>query len=299
MNATDSLHSIRDWVRWGASRFNEAGLFFGHGTDNALDEAWLLALHALHLDQSLPESYLACQVTQDEAAAIADLFARRIKERQPAAYLIGKAWFAGLEFVVNPQVLVPRSPLAELIERGFEPWIETERVERVLDLCTGSGCIAIAAAHYLPHAVVDAVDISAEALEVARENLEAHGLEGRLHLLQGDLYQPVPRGVGYDVILSNPPYVSSEEYASLPEEYRREPALGLEAGDQGLAVAIRILRDAHRYLKSGGILVLEVGNSAQALMDRYPDVAFTWLAFERGGDGVLLLREDELRGLVF
>lgn len=299
MNTIDSLQSIRDWVRWGASRFTEAGLFFGHGTDNALDEAWLLALHALHLDHSLPEAYLDCRVTQDEAATIAGLYDRRIKERLPAAYLTGKAWFAGLEFVVNPQVLVPRSPLAELIERGFEPWIKTDRIERVLDLCTGSGCIAIAAAHYLPLAAVDAVDISLDALAVAQKNVHTHDLEGRLTLLHGDLYEPLPRGVGYDVIISNPPYVSSEEYASLPEEYRREPALGLEAGDQGLAVAIRILREAHRYLKSGGILVLEVGNSAQALMDRYPDVAFTWLAFERGGEGVLLLPEDELRGLVF
>lgn len=292
---TDSLHSIRDWIRWGASRFGEAGLFFGHGTDNALDEAWLLALHALHLDHSLPESYLDCRVTTTEAQAIAALFERRIKERLPAAYLTGRAWFAGLEFVVNPSVLVPRSPLAELVERGFAPWMEPEQISRVLDLCTGSGCIAIAAAHYLPHAEVDAVDISAEALAVAQENLRRHGLEERLNLLQGDLYEPLPKGASYDVILSNPPYVSSEEYASLPEEYRREPALGLEADDEGLAVAIRILRHAHRHLRPGGILIVEVGNSADALIERYPQLPFTWLDFERGGDGVFLLREDELR----
>lgn len=318
---TASLHSIRDWVRYGASRFSEAGLYFGHGTDNALDEAWLLVLHALHLDHSLPESYLNCRITAAEASAIAALFERRIKERIPAAYLTGKAWFAGLEFGVNASVLVPRSPLAELVERGFAPWMEPEQISRVLDLCTGSGCIAIASAHYLPDAMVDGVDISPEALAVAQQNLKAHGMEERLNLLQGDLYEPLtnplsqpsPRGrrgkgalrewqgigTGYDVIISNPPYVSSAEYASLPEEYRREPALGLEAEDEGLAIVIRILRDAHRYLRSGGILVVEVGNSAAALIERYPRVPFTWLAFERGGEGVFVLREEELRGLVF
>lgn len=300
---TSELLTIRDWIRWGASRFAGARLCFGHGTDNALDEAWLLVLHALHLDHSLPESYLDCRVTASEAASIASLFDRRTNERLPAAYLTGRAWFAGLEFVVNPSVLVPRSPLAELIEQGFAPWMEPGQVSRVLDLCTGSGCIAIATAHHLPETQVDAVDISPEALAVARENLANHGLEGRVNLLQGDLYEPLPqllsKNAGYDVILSNPPYVSNEEYASLPEEYRHEPELGLKAEDEGLALAIRILQEARRHLRTGGILVIEVGNSAQALMERYPEIPFTWLEFERGGEGVFLLREEQLRHLIF
>jgi ribosomal protein L3 glutamine methyltransferase len=293
------LVSLRDWVRWGASRFNQAGLFFGHGTDNALDEALSLVLHAVNLDHSIPASYLDCRVTGDEGAEILALLKRRITERVPAAYLTGKAWFAGLEFFVNADVLVPRSPIAELLEQGFAPWVDPEAVETVLDLCTGSGCIALAAAHYLPHARVDGVDISPEALAVARENRARLGLEERVNLIQGDLFEGLEKGRGYQVIVSNPPYVSSEEYRSLPQEYLKEPALGLEAADEGLEIAIRILREAVDYLAADGILVVEVGNSAGALVARYPDAPFLWLEFERGGDGVFLLTAEQLGACEF
>lgn len=295
----DELKTIRDFVRWGASRFIEAGLFFGHGSDNALDEALVLVLHALHLNHSLPPAYYDCRLTRTERQAVADLFQRRIEQRLPAAYLTGGAWFAGLYFKVDEHVLVPRSPIAELLEQGFEPWIEADRVGRVLDLCTGSGCIAIAAAHYLPEAEVDAVDISEPALVVAQENVERHGQEGQVHLYLSDLYEGLPAGVRYDVIVSNPPYVSHEEHEALPAEYHREPALGLKADDEGLEVAISILRGAKQRLNPGGILIVEVGNSAEALVQRYPEAPFLWLEFERGGDGVFLLTEQQLRDCRF
>jgi len=291
----DELKTIRDFVRWGASRFNEAGLFFGHGSDNALDEALGLVLHALHLNHSLPVSYLDSRLTAAERREVAALLQRRVDERLPAAYLTGGAWFAGLYFKVDENVLVPRSPIAELLERGFEPWIEADRVGRVLDLCTGSGCIAIAAAHYLPEAEVDAVDISEPALVVAEENIQRHGLEGRVNLYHADIYEGLPTGASYDVIVSNPPYVSHEEHQALPTEYHREPALGLAADDEGLALVIRILRGAAERLRPDGILIIEVGNSAEALERRYPEIPFLWLEFERGGDGVFLLTGEQLR----
>lgn len=296
---TRQLLTLRDWVRWGASRFQQEGLCYGHGTDNALDEALALVLHALRLDHGLPQAYLDCRVLQDEAKLIQGLLRRRLRERLPAAYLTGRAWFAGLEFEVTPAVLVPRSPIAELLERGFEPWREAAGVERVLDLCTGSGCIAVAAAHYLPQAQVDAVDISPAALEVARRNRERHGLGDRLALYCCDLYQGLPEGSRYDLIVSNPPYVSRQEYDGLPREYHREPALGLLAEDEGLALVIRILRGAAHFLRADGILIVEVGNSAEALNRRYPDAPFLWLEFERGGDGVFLLTERQLRAYEF
>jgi ribosomal protein L3 glutamine methyltransferase len=293
------LQTLRDWVRWGASRFQQARLCFGHGTDNALDESLALVLHAVHLDHDLPPAFLDCRVVQDEAGAILELLQRRLRERMPAAYLTGRAWFAGLEFEVTPDVLVPRSPIAELVERGFEPWRDADEVGRVLDLATGSGCIAVAAAHYLPQALVDAVDLSPAALEVARHNRDRHGLGERLELYCGDLFHGLPEGSRYDLIVSNPPYVSRQEYDSLPEEYHREPALGLLADDEGLALVLRILREAAHYLRADGILIVEVGNSAEALNRRYPDAPFLWLEFERGGNGVFLLTEQQLREFDF
>lgn len=295
----NELKTIRDLVRWGTSRFNEAGLFFGHGTDNALDESLSLVLHALHLDYSLPEAYLDTRLSVAEKTAVTGLLQRRIDERIPAAYLTGRSWFAGLEFIVNEHVLVPRSPIAELLERGFEPWIEADSVSRVLDLCTGSGCIAIAAAHYLPQAEVDAVDISTDALDVAGKNVARHDLEERVFLHQGNLYEALPDGQRFDVIVSNPPYVSHEEYRDLPGEYHREPALGLEADDEGLAIVVKILREASARLNPGGIIVVEVGNSAKALERRYPDAPFTWLEFEHGGEGVFLLTAEQLKDYSF
>jgi len=289
----DGLITIADFIRWGASRFNAAGLCFGHGTDNALDEAAQLVLHAIHLGHDLPAGYRDCRLTPAERVAVAKLFERRVSERLPAAYLTGRAWFAGLEFEIDGAVLVPRSPVAELVEAGFDPWIDGERVGRVLDLCTGSGCIGIAAAVYLPDADVDLVDISPAALAVARRNVARHGVEDRVRVLESDLFGAL-QGHRYDAIVSNPPYVSRAELAALPVEYRREPELGLLGGEDGLDLAVRILREVGRHLTEGGILILEVGASAPGLERRFPDIPWTWLEFERGGEGVLLLTREQI-----
>ncbi|HIP53520.1 MAG TPA: 50S ribosomal protein L3 N(5)-glutamine methyltransferase [Chromatiales bacterium] len=291
---TDALATILDLIRWGASRFNEAGLFFGHGTDNAIDEAAFLVLHTLHLPNDLSSLYLGSRVTATERHEVLEVFTRRIEERVPAAYLVGEAWFAGLPFYVNPQVLVPRSPIAELIEQRFQPWIEEDHIESVLDLCTGSGCIGISIAVWLPGTRVDLADISQTALEVAKRNVARHGLEGRVQTVHSDLFSAL-KGRKYDIMVSNPPYVGEDEMARLPTEYHREPALGLAAGAKGLDVVERILAEAGAHLNPGGILVVEVGNSAEALAERYPAVPFLWLDFERGGEGVFLLTEEQIR----
>lgn len=290
---TDELITLRDWVRWGCSRFNEAGLVFGHGSDNALDEALALVLYAVHLDHGLPDHFLDCRVTKDEAATMRSLLERRINERIPAAYLIGKTHFAGLEFEIDERVLVPRSPIAELIEEGFAPWLDAERVTSVLDLCCGSGCIGIACAFAFPNALVDLGDISPSALEVASRNIERHQLEDRARVVQTDVYTHL-EGERYDLIVSNPPYVSSAEMEVLPPEYRHEPALALEGGSDGMDIIAHILADARSHLRPGGIVVVEVGASADLLLARYPSVPFLWLDFERGGDGVFLLTAEQL-----
>lgn len=289
----DGLISIQDFVRWGASRFNEAGLHFGHGTNNAVDEAAQLVLSGLYLEPDLPASFRDCRLTPAERVRISDLIERRLVERIPVAYLTGRAWFAGLEFMVNEHVLVPRSPIAELVEVGFDPWIDPARVGRVLDLCTGSGCIGIAASVYLPDADVDLVDISPEALAVARRNVERHGVGDRVRVLESDLFASLA-GDRYDVIVSNPPYVSRAEFEGLPAEYHNEPKLGLLGGEDGLDLVLRILDEAGRYLAESGILIVEVGNSAQFLDSRLPGLPFTWLEFERGGEGVFLLTREQL-----
>ncbi len=289
----DKLETIEDFIRWGASCFDAKGLFYGHGTDNALDESAALVFHALNLQYDLPAEYLQNRPTDQEKSAILQLFQQRIDQRQPAAYLTNKIYFAGLQFYVDENVLVPRSPIAELIENGFVPWIDPERVTRVLDMCTGSGCIGIACAYSFPQAEVDLVDISPEAVQVAEKNIQQHGVQDRVAAIQSDLFASVDEKK-YDIIVSNPPYVSSAEMLDLPPEYHQEPSLGLEAGAAGLDIVIPLLQQASSYLKPDGIMVVEVGLSADALQERFPRVPFLWLEFERGGEGVFMLTADQL-----
>jgi ribosomal protein L3 glutamine methyltransferase len=291
--ALQSLATITDFVRWGASRFAAAGLHFGHGTDNAVDEALVLVRHALHLGHDLPREFYAARLTEPEKHAVLELIERRIVERVPAPYLTGEAWFAGLPYFVDRRVLIPRSPIAELVDAGFAPWLEADRVERVLDLCTGSGCIAIACAFAFPAAMVDAVELSPEALEVARSNVERHGVAEQVTLLEGDLWAPVA-GRAYDLIISNPPYVGDPGMALLPPEYAHEPELALRSGPDGLDIVARILAGARVHLRPGGVLVVEVGEAAEAVAAAWPELPFTWLEFARGGGGVFLLTAEEL-----
>lgn len=282
------LDTAKDFVRWGASAFKRAGLHFGHGTENAVDEALNLVLFALDLDHDIPPWLLDGRLTRAEKRAAYELLSRRVSERKPYAYLTRHARFAGLDFYVDERVLVPRSPLGELIEKGFEPWLAAQPVARILDLCTGSGCIAIACAYAFPEAQVDATDLSAEALEVARINVEKLHVKGRVAPLRADVFEGLPPA-RYDIIVSNPPYVDAEDMATLPDEHRHEPRLGLAAGEDGLDVVRRILAGAAGRLTPEGLLVVEVGNSRWALERAYPELPFTWLEFERGQAEVFLL----------
>jgi len=290
---TTELATIIDFIRYGASRFNAAGLCFGHSYDNALDEATQLVLHALHLPHDLNPVYGQARLTAEEREAVLALFERRIRERVPAAYLTGEAWFAGLSFKSDPRALVPRSPIAELIEAGFEPWLGGREVERALDLCTGSGCIAIAMAVHNPDWRVDGVDLSEDALALARENAERLDVAGRVRLLRSDLFEAV-RGERYQLIVSNPPYVTHEEVDALPPEYAHEPELGLRAGDDGLDIALRILGEAPEYLDQDGLLVVEVGESERALVELLPEVPFAWIEFKVGQMGVFAIDREPL-----
>ena len=286
-DAAGELRTITDLVRWGAARLDEAGIVFGHGTDNAVDEALALVLHAAGLRPGAPESLFASRLTAPERRAAVELIVRRVRERVPAPYLTGRAWFAGLEFACDARALVPRSPFAEWIERGFEPWLDPDSVERVLEIGTGGGAIAIACAMAFPSAAIDAVDICDAALELARENCIAHDVEDRVRLSKSDVYTGVSGR--YDLIISNPPYVDAKTMASLAPEYLHEPRIGLEAGADGLDCVRRILAGASERLRPGGVLVCEVGESRVALERAFPTAAFTWLDLSRGGEGVFLL----------
>lgn len=289
----ETLSTIRDYVRWAASRMTEAQVYFGHGSLTAIDEAAALILHTLHLPYDVSSFYLQAALTYPERQAIIDIVERRVGERKPAAYLTHEAIFAGLSFYVDERVLVPRSPIAELIEQRFEPWVEADNVERILDLCTGSACIAIACAYAFPNANVDAVELSADALAVAEMNVAKHQIEDSVALYRSDLFAALP-GHQYDVIVSNPPYVAIAEWEKLPPEYHAEPEMGFTAGPTGLDIVLRILAEAKSFLREDGILVVEVGSSAQTLQDAFPGVPFYWLDFERGGDGVFLLTAEQL-----
>ncbi len=289
-----ALSTIRDYIRWAASRFTQADVSFGHGTTTAMDEAAALVLHTVHQPYNLADAYLQSVLTLSERQAVIDMIDRRINERIPAAYLTHEAIFAGLSFYVDERVLVPRSPIAELIEQRFAPWVEEEQVERILDLCTGSACIAIACAYAFANADVDAADLSADALAVAEINVAKHQLDDAVTLYQSDLFNELP-DTRYDIIVSNPPYVCLKEWEQLPAEFRAEPDMGFKGGHTGLDIVLRILVDADQYLAEQGILIVEVGSSAETLQNAFPDVPFFWLNFERGGDGVFLLTAEQVR----
>lgn len=289
----DSMTTIRDYIRWGASRFTAAGLFFGHGTATAIDDAAAIVLFVLHLPYDLPAEYFAATLTVAERTAVIRLFERRISEKIPSAYLTHETVFAGLSFYVDERVLVPRSPIAELIKTQFSPWLPAAQVRQVLDLCTGSGCIAIACAYAFPDARLTAVDLSADALEVARINVAQHHLAGQVELLQSDLFGEL-QGKQYDLIISNPPYVCQAEWETLPAEFRAEPELGFKGGESGLDLVIKILAEAINFLQPSGVMVVEVGSSAETLLHKFPGVPFLWLEFDHGGDGVFLLTAEQL-----
>lgn len=288
-----SAPTVADLIRHGATAFESAGVAYGHGTGNAVDEAAALVFHALGLDHDDAESVYAQRPDAPEVARVLGLFSERIGRRVPAAYLMRRMWFAGLEFEVDERVIVPRSPFAELVLTRFEPWVDPERVRRVLDIGTGSGCIAIACALAFPAARVDAVDISTGALEVAARNAAKHAVADRVRLLRGDCFAPVA-GERYDLIVANPPYVSDAEMAALPQEYLHEPDLALRAGPDGLDVVRRILAGAAEHLEDDGVLIVEVGDSDTRVNEAYPNLPFVWLEFEHGGGGVFLLRRRDL-----
>jgi ribosomal protein L3 glutamine methyltransferase len=272
--------------------FETSDLYFGHGTDNAWDEAVFLVFYALDLPPDADRSVLNQQLTDIQCKAIHQLFEQRIRDRIPAAYLTGRAWFCGLPFAVDKRVIIPRSPIAELIMSGFYPWCSTEP-QRLLDLCTGSGCIGIACAYAFENAEVVLSDICADALQVAQQNIQQHDLAARVSAVQSDLFENLA-DQKFDLIVSNPPYVDADDYASMPDEYFHEPELALASGNDGLDFTRRLLREAHDYLTEHGVLIVEVGNSGEALDRLFPSVPFLWLEFSEGDGGVFLLTRDQL-----
>ncbi|MCA1979438.1 MAG: 50S ribosomal protein L3 N(5)-glutamine methyltransferase [Thiobacillus sp.] len=291
---TESLITVRDWLRFAVSRFNEAKLHFGHGSDNAFDEAAYLILHTLHLPLDRLEPFLDASLTHGESEEVQAVIERRVRERVPAAYLTGEAWLAGHRFFVDKRVIVPRSFIAELLGEQLTPWLEDpDAVTRVLDLCTGSGCLAILAALAFPNAQVDAAELSQDALAVAAQNVADYGLGDRIDLIESDLFAAL-EGRTYDVIVSNPPYVDAASVATLPPEYRAEPALALGSGVDGLDATRRILTAAKSHLNPGGLLVVEIGHNRDALEAAYPALPFTWLDTQGGDQFVFLLRREDL-----
>lgn len=286
--------TARDWLRFAVSRFNETGLFFGHGTGNAFDEAAYLILHTLHLPLDRLDPFLDARLLPEESERLAAILDRRIRERVPASYLTREAWLQGYRFYVDERVIVPRSFLAPMILEHLQPWLtQPGNVLTALDLCTGSGCLAVLLAEAFPDATVDAVDLSQDALEVARRNVADYGLTERLHLHQGDLFAPLG-GATYDLIVSNPPYVNAESVAALPPEYRHEPALALGSGEDGLDLTRVILREAACHLNPGGLLAVEIGHNRDALEAAYPHLDFAWPQIEGGEDTVFVLSREQL-----
>jgi len=293
---TESLITLRDWLRFAVSRFNESKLFFGHGSDNAFDEAVYLILHTLHLPLDRLDPFLDASLTHAEAEQVKTVIERRVRERIPAAYLTHEAWLAGSRFYVDERVIVPRSFIAELLPEQLSPWIDApETVQSALDLCTGSGCLAILAALAFPDARIDAVDLSRDALDVAARNVADYGLQDRVELIESDLFKALS-GRSYDLIISNPPYVNAESVAALPAEYQAEPALALGSGIDGLDATRLILAQAKSHLNPGGLLVVEIGHNRDVLEAAYPALPFTWLETESGDQFVFMLRQEDLPG---
>ena len=293
-SATDELLTIRDWLRWAVSRFTEAGLFYGHGTDNARDEAVWLVLATLHLPRDTLEPWLDARLTKSERLTLLNNLQQRVVHRLPTAYLVQEAWLGRFRFFVDQRVIVPRSYFAELLEDGFSPWIEdAESIGTALDLCTGSGCLAILMAHAFPNATVDAIDLSPDALAVTRRNISDYGLGDRVQAIQSDLFGTV-KGKRYDLIISNPPYVTAAAMDALPAEYRHEPAVALAAGEDGLDVVRRILAEAREHLNPAGILAIEVGHNQDLLEAAFPDLPAVWLDTEHAEGKIFLLTRDDL-----
>ncbi|MDO6444276.1 50S ribosomal protein L3 N(5)-glutamine methyltransferase [Colwellia sp. 1_MG-2023] len=291
---TEQLHTVADYIRYAASEFNRADLFFGHGHDNAWDEAITLIMFVLELPDQLTEHIMQCRLTIEEKRQALEIIQCRIEQKIPAAYITNQAYFADLPFYVDERVLVPRSPIGEWIEKRFSPIIDDEKsVGRILDLCTGSGCIAIACASYFPEAEVDAVDLSIDALNVAQINIENHGLTEQVIPIQSDVFSGIV-GQKYDLIVTNPPYVDQEDIDSLPTEFTHEPEMGLGCGADGLDIVRKILAQSAEHLNDDGILICEVGNSQIHVEALYPEVDFQWLTFERGGHGVFMLTQQQL-----
>ena len=292
--AHKELFTIRDWLRFTVSRFEEAGIFFGHGTANAYDEAVWLVMSALHLPHDTLENFLDAVITETERKHLAHLIERRITERTPTAYLLREAWLRGYKFYVDERVIVPRSFIAELLDDGLSPWIEyPEMVESAADICTGSGCLGILLADAFPNADIDVVDISPDAIAVANINIANYGLQDRVHAIQSDMFTSLA-GKTYDLIISNPPYVDASSMASLPAEYRNEPQGALGSGIGGLDHTDTLLREAPKHLNDGGLLVVEIGHNRDALLEAYPELPFTWLEVEAGNEFVFLLTKEQL-----
>ena len=288
------LTTIRDYIRWGSSEFNRQQLVFAHGFSSAIDEARYLTLHALALPIDWPDSYLDTVLTLPERERVLEMLHLRVNSKRPAAYITQESWFCGLKFYVDERVLIPRSPIAELIANHFEPWVDSSRVSRILDLCTGSGCIAIAAQYQFEQADVCASDISLDALEVARINRHNHDLDDMLELYESDLFESIPPQQ-FDVIVSNPPYVDAEDMSALSAEFDHEPTLGLAAGEDGLSLVDKMLTQAPAYLTDNGAIFIEVGNSQGAMMEKYPTLAMSWIDFEFGGSGVCCILASDLK----
>mgnify|MGYP001465172759 CR=1 FL=1 len=292
--ARTELSTLRDLLRFAVSRYNEAHLFFGHGTDNAWDEAVYLLLHSLHLPLDRLEPFLDAKLTSAERADLLHVIERRVKERLPVAYLTNEAWLGEFSFYVDERVIVPRSFIAELLREQLAPWVEDpDAVADVLDLCTGSACLAILAAHAFPAARIDAVDLSPDALAVARRNVADYDLATRIRLVEGNLFARL-KSRRYDLIIANPPYVNAAAMATLPAEYRREPELALASGDDGLDLTRAILAGARRQLRPHGLLVVEIGHNREALEAAFPETPFTWLDTTAGDQYVFLLHRDDL-----